>query len=318
LDEFELIRRFFDRQLVDESVVAGIGDDGAVFRARPSHELVTVMDTMVAGVHFPEFLDAGDIGYRAVAVNLSDIAAMAASPRWMTLALTLQHADGAWLEAFAEGLFTAAGEHDVALVGGDTTRGAETVVTVQITGEVKTGTATLRSGAKAGDAIYVSGTMGDAAAGLSVLQSGAPANEDIDYLVRRFRRPTARVGLAQAIATHATAAIDISDGLFADAEKLLHASGVSGSIEVSEVPISAPLRRTMANDDALGFALAGGDDYELCFTTSVNGDQFDEIAAGFDTTLTRIGTVAEGAGLSCTKDGVRINYTNAGYRHFGD
>jgi thiamine-monophosphate kinase len=271
---------------------------------------------MVAGVHFPQSLHPADIGFRAVAVNLSDIAAMGATPKWMTLASTLSEADQSWLGSFAKGLFAAADEHSVALIGGDTTRGNETVVTVQIAGEVDPGTAILRSGAGAGDSIYVTGTVGDAAAGLSILQSGAPRNDDIDYLVQRFARPQARVEFGGAISAAATAAIDLSDGLFTDIEKLMTASNVSGVIELNEIPLSTQLRATMSADDALRFALSGGDDYELGFTSSASADTIKEIANKFDVTVTRIGTVDEGEGLSCTLDGKPHDFSHDGYRHF--
>jgi len=316
VDEFEIISRYFERDIADESVLVGIGDDGALTRAEPGRDLVTVIDTLVAGIHFPASLDPADIGYRAVAVNLSDIAAMAATPKWMTLALTLNHAEPAWLAAFAERLFAAADEHDVVLIGGDTTRGTEIVVTVQITGDVRVDSATLRSGAAAGDFIYVTGTPGDAAAGLSVLQSGAPRNDDIDFLVRRFTRPCARVSIGKAIAAVASAAIDLSDGLYTDTSKLLAASRVSGNIEVNQIPLSSQLQNTMASNDALRFALGGGDDYELCFTSAATIDDINEIADGCDVPVTRIGIVGSGNGLTCTKAGAAYNYRDDGYRHF--
>ncbi len=316
MDEFEIIRRYFQRESADESVIIGIGDDGAVTRSASGRDLVTVIDTMVAGVHFPPSLDPTEIAYRSVAVNLSDIAAMGAKPKWMTLALTLSESDPSWLAEFSRGLFEAADEHGVALVGGDTTRGNELVVTVQIAGEVEPGKEILRSGAKAGDAIYVTGTIGDAAAGLSILQSGAPRNDDINYLVSRFARPTARVGPGRAISSIATAAIDLSDGLFTDLEKMMLASKVAGVLEINEIPLSSQLRATMASEDALRFALGGGDDYELAFTSSATADAIQEIANKFDVTVTCIGSVAEGAGLTCTQDGAPYDYKSDGYRHF--
>lgn len=316
MDEFEIIRRYFDRETIDESIIAGIGDDGAVTRPIAGRDLVTVIDSMVAGVHFPLSLHPADVGYRAVAVNLSDIAAMAAIPKWMTLALTLDQADPAWIEDFAKGLFAAADEHGVSLIGGDTTHGSEKVVTIQITGMVEVGAALMRSGASAGESIFVTGSVGDAAAGLSILQSGAPSNADTDYLVRRFTRPTARVSVGRKIGALAGAAIDLSDGLFTDTEKLLSASGLSGIIETDLVPLSAELQRTMARDDALKFALGGGDDYELCFTSAASEDEINESIAECGVAVTRIGSVGEGRGLSCTMNGERYAYRDDGYRHF--
>lgn len=316
MDEFDIIRQFFDRKTSSDFVVVGIGDDGAVTRPPVGRDLVTVIDTLVAGIHFPPSIAPADIGYRAVAVNLSDIAAMAATPRYMTLALTLDHSDPTWLDGFAQGLFAAADEYGVVLVGGDTTRGSETVVTVQITGDVDSGKALLRSGASVGDSIYVTGTVGDAAAGLSVMQSGAPQSDAIDYLVSRFTRPRARVEAGQAIAPLASAAIDLSDGLFTDVGKLLSASTVSGRIEMKQLPLSSQLQSTMALDDALRFALGGGDDYELCFTTAAAEDDVRKAIGNLNIAVTRIGVVVAGEGLTCTFNGEPFDYHDDGYRHF--
>ena len=255
MDEFEIIRRYFTRESADKDIRVGVGDDGAVLNPSPGRELVSVVDTLVFGIHYPTMLAAADVGYRAVAVNLSAIAAMGARPRWMTLALTLADSDPGWLDDFSRGLFAAADEHDLALVGGDTTRGSETVVSVNIIGDVETGKAMTRSGAKPGDAIFVTGTVGDAAAGLSILQSGLPESDDVDYLLKRFRRPQARVDAGAALSSIASAAIDLSDGLYTDLEKLLSASAVAGSLEISDIPLSAQLTNLMDEQDALHFAL---------------------------------------------------------------
>jgi thiamine-monophosphate kinase len=316
VDEFEIIRQYFDRHMNDDSVIVGIGDDGAITKPEAGRDLVTVIDTLVAGIHFPLSLSPIDIGYRAVAVNLSDIAAMAATPKWMTLALTLSESDTSWLDGFAQGLFLAADEHGVVLVGGDTTRGNETVVTVQITGDVDAGSAMLRCGASAGDSLYVTGAVGDASAGLSVLQSGAPRSKDIDYLVRRFARPEARVELGRTIAPVASAAIDLSDGLFTDLEKMLSASNVSGSIELNQIPLSEQLRRIMTLEDALRFALGGGDDYELCFTSAATAGDINELVNDCDVAVTCIGVVDDGEGLTCTLNGAAYEYRDEVYRHF--
>jgi thiamine-monophosphate kinase len=299
---------------VDEFEI--IGDDGAVLTPSPDRDLISVVDTLVSGIHFPETLAPEDIGYRAVAVNLSDVAAMGARPRWMTLALTLASSEPAWLDGFARGLFEAADEHQLALVGGDTTRGTETVISVQIIADIDPGKAMTRDGAQPGDAIYVTGTVGDAAAGLSILQSGLPGSDDVDYLLSRFRKPAARVEVGAAIAALAHAAIDLSDGLYTDLEKLLVASAAAGSIEVADLPLSAQLQNLMEEDDALRFALGGGDDYELCFTTNAAEDKIGDISARTGVDITRIGQVAEGSGLQCTRNGDEYEYQDTGYRHF--
>ena len=314
MDEFDIIRRYFTPETKSENVIVGVGDDGAVLRPDPGRDLISVVDTMVSGVHFPEKLRPEDVGYRAVAVNVSDIAAMGGRPRWMTLGLTLKESAPNWLEDFTNGLFLAAETFGVELVGGDLTRGSEIVVSIQITGDVEPGLAMTRSGAKSGDGIYVSGTPGDAALGLSVIQSGSSLNDRLDYLVRRFTRPDARVELGQAIARHASAAIDISDGLYTDLEKLLSASEVSGCIEFNDIPMSQELIGTLKREDTQRFVLAGGDDYELCFTMASN--EFFESGEVAGVRVKKIGHVGKGSGLSCTMDGKPYDYHDDGYRHF--
>jgi thiamine-monophosphate kinase len=320
VNEFEIIRHYFERAVSDDSIRVGIGDDGAVLRPDPNRDLVSVIDTLLADIHFPKTLSPADIGYRSVAVNLSDIAAMAGRPRWMVLALTLSDPDPAWLEGFSSGLFAAAEEFDLALVGGDTTRGKETSISIQILGDVGIDQALTRSGAKPGDLIYVTGTPGDASAGLAILQSGTARDVDVDYLVSRFARPTARVAVGQAIANIASAAIDLSDGLFTDIEKLLAASALSGSIELADLPLSAQLIKIMGDDDALRFALGGGDDYELCFTSCASAAVIQDVADQLELQITCIGSIAaksnSGKVLSCTRDGEDYDYHHDGYRHF--
>lgn len=316
MDEFDIIRRYFERSHNHSSVIVGIGDDGAEIRPDPVRNLVTVIDTLVENVHFPADLSAEDVGFRAVAVNLSDIAAMGARPRWMTLALTLGAVDTAWLEAFAEGLFEAADEFDVALVGGDTTSGSETVVTVQLTGDVGAGQAITRAGAKAGDGIYVTGTLGDAAAGLLSLRNKSTGDSNVNFLRHRFSRPNARVKFGQHLSKIASSAIDVSDGLYADLHKLLSASDLGGSIDIGNVPLSDAMRATMEPDKQSELALAGGDDYELCFTSAAAPSEIEKMGENNDVPVTRIGTVRPGAGLDCSRDGLPVEFMDKGYRHF--
>lgn len=317
MDEFELIRRYFTRSGSDPSIVLGVGDDGAIVRPDPGRELVIVVDTMVEDVHYPAGLDPADVGYRAVAVNLSDIAAMGARPRWMTLALTLAGDDAAWLDGFSRGLFEAAEEFSLALIGGDTTRGDQTVITVQISGDVLPSCALRRSGARPGDDIYVSGTPGDAAAGLALWQANQLRNENQRRLLRRFARPAPRVALAGDLARHATAAIDVSDGLFADTEKLLIASGEGGSIEIDRLPMSDPLLAVQGRESAIATALSGGDDYEIVFTATPDAEgDILELANRHAVPVTKIGAVSRGHGLKCLRGGNEIAYRHPGYRHF--
>ena len=316
MDEFEIIRRYFARDTNDKDIRVGIGDDGAVLIPSQDRDLISVVDTLVSGIHFPKTLAAADVGYRAVVVNLSDVAAMGARPRWMTLALTLENVEPDWLDGFAQGLFAAADEYELVLVGGDTTRGTETVISVQVTADVEPGQAMTRKGAEQGDAIYVTGTIGDAAAGLSILQSGLPNSDDVDYLIRRFARPVARIAIGTEISGFAHAAIDLSDGLYSDLEKLLTASGVAGSLELADIPLSPHITNLMDEEDALQFALSGGDDYELCFTASVADRQIREVTESAGVAITRIGQVAPGSGLQCFRNGDEYDYQDAGYRHF--
>ena len=314
MDEFEIIRRLFTPDKTSDSVIVGVGDDGAILRPDVGRDLVAVVDTMVSGVHFPEDLNAADIGFRAVAVNVSDIAAMGGRPRWMTLALTLDNADQDWLQELSSGIASAASAFGVELVGGDITRGSEFVISVQITGDVEPGLVMTRRGASPGDNIYVSGSPGDAALGLSLIQSGDTQLGGSEYLIGRFKRPDARLQLGQAIAPVASAAIDLSDGLYADLGKLLAASGVAGVIELNDIPLSDALLRTVDRTDALRYALGGGDDYELCITAS--GDSVIGIGEHLKTSVTKIGRVLEGQGLSCTLGGEAYDYRDDGYRHF--
>ena len=303
MDEFQLIRRYFSRDA--QAIDVGVGDDGAVITPTAGTQQVQVIDTLVEGVHFPADITAADVGYRAVAVNLSDVAAMGARPRWMTLALTLSDKDELWVEDFAAGMFAAADEHGVVLVGGDTTRGDSVVVSINVTAEVEKDAALLRSGAKAGDSVFVTGTVGDAAAGLDLLQHG----EHDEFLVGRFLRPTARLELGRMLVGVAHAAIDISDGLAADLSKLLAASELGARINVENVPMSAALTARFDDDTALRYALSGGDDYELCFTAPA-----DAVAA-IDG-ITAIGTVTDDEGLVCRRGGEIVDVDVSGYRHF--
>ena len=310
VDEFALIRRYFDRAKDATGhrtgVVKGIGDDGAVLAPSPGTELISVIDTLVEGVHFPSGFNPADIGYRAVAVNLSDIAAMGAEPRWMTLALSMQTASDEWLAAFSEGMFAAAAEFDVALVGGDTTHASQVVATVQINGEVAAGKAILRSGAQVCDKIYVTGTVGDAAAGLHGLINGNSSKE----LASRFARPSARVGYGRALVGVASAAIDLSDGLYGDLNKLLAASGVGAKLDIGALPMSDALREHFTVERQRGFALGGGDDYELCFTAA------GEVPDPGIMSVTAIGSITAEPGLVCWFDGNVVPYDDTGYRHF--
>jgi thiamine-monophosphate kinase len=319
--EFALIRRFFSQRGTasrDAGVVLGIGDDAAVLRIPDDADLVVAVDTIVSGRHFPEDSRPRSIGHRALAVNLSDIAAMGATPAWATLALTMPNADVSWLEQFAAGLLDLADEYGVQLVGGDTTRGPLTV-SVQILGHVPRGGALRRDGAKAGDLLAVSGTLGDAAAGLAFWQRPpAKPTKAADALIRRFDFPEPRVRLGQAARTLASAAMDLSDGLVGDLPKLAHASGLAAHVHVEKLPLSAAIRSAVNLQQSRDWALAGGDDYELLFAISPEAfPALERSADQLNLTLTPIGELRAGAGVTWSLDGKDFAPSVSGYDHFG-
>jgi thiamine-monophosphate kinase len=265
--EFELIERYFTgRGAAREDVRLSVGDDAAVVTPRDGAELVLALDTIVADVHFPADTGAQFVGHRALAVNLSDLAAMGAEPAWALLGLTLPAADESWLEGFAAGFDGLARRFGVALVGGDTTRGP-LAASVTVGGWVPRGLALTRSGAIPGDDLWVSGTPGDAGAGLAILQSRLAADGAVrEELLRRFLLPEPRISLGLALRGIASACIDISDGLAGDLEKLCRSSGVGCSVECRRLPLSKQLLEAAGAEASMRFALAAGDDYELLFT----------------------------------------------------
>lgn len=305
MDEFEIIREYFSGATSPDLVV-GVGDDAAVFECSPKHQLVSAVDTLVEGVHFLPSMDSADVGFHLAMVNISDMAAMAARPRWALLSLTLHSADRDWLQGFSSGLKDALARDGVVLIGGDTTRGTERTLSLQVIGEVPSGLALLRSGAKDGDGIYVTGHPGDAAAGLQAAMNGDAAGP----LYRKFARPGSRVAYAQSLRGNATAAIDISDGLLTDMSKLLQASGMGAELHIDRLPLSPDLLRYASRQDAIAFCLSGGDDYEILFTAPV------EPPVCADTVVTRIGTVTQGSDVQCYDQGEIFVPTDSGYRHF--
>ena len=318
LSEFDLIDRYFRGCGAKRADVRlGVGDDAAILDCPADAELVVAVDTLVDGVHFPHGSPPASIGHRALAVNLSDLAAMGARPAWALLALTIPKADEPWLSEFAAGMATLARAHDVALVGGDTTSGP-LCVTVQALGHVPRSSALLRSGGSAGDALFVSGTPGDAAAGLAIEQGKlALAGETAAYLRERFLYPAPRVALGERLRRYATACIDVSDGLLADATKLARASGCGVEIEYEKLPLSEALVRALGADRARELALGGGDDYELCF--SVRPAQVGRLLAELPPErwgYARIGSLRESAGADVLRDGAVMSFSHSGYDHF--
>lgn len=323
IGEFELIARYFREPrpalaVPRDDVVLGIGDDAAVLAMRQGQELVAALDTMVEGRHFPVGAPADSIGHRALAVNLSDLAAMGATPAWFLLGLTLPRADESFLESFARGMFTLAREHGIALVGGDTT-GGPLAMSVQVLGTVPAGQALRRSGAAPGDLLYVSGTPGDAAAGLELLQArgAAPGSKDENHLLQRFLFPQPRVELGLCLRGVASACIDVSDGLAADAGRLADASGCAVIIDLASLPLSGALRGRHGEAGAVSRALRGGDDYELCFTVPPRRSaEFEARMTNVKCRVTCIGNIAAGSGVCIVRDGLPVDMDTRGYDHF--
>ncbi|UPG86626.1 thiamine-phosphate kinase [Luteibacter aegosomatis] len=314
--EFDLIERIRRHTDVNrDDVATGIGDDAAVVAVPAGRELAIAVDTLVEGVHFPVGTAPADIGWKALAVNLSDLAAMGATPAWALLALTLPTSDEAFVDGLARGFAELATPYRLALIGGDTTRGPLTV-TVAVHGFTAPGEALLRSGARVGDVVMVTGTLGDAAAGLRCLAE-ADASPYV-ALVERLNRPTPRVSAGQALRGIATACIDVSDGLVADLGHLCARSGVGAEIDVAMLPRSSAMLAHFHDADAIDFALGGGDDYELCFT--VPADRANEVAADLARIgggATRIGRVVEGAGVHVIDaSGQAVAPVRAGWNHF--
>jgi len=318
LSEFELIQSCFAEQAAASlrpDVRLGIGDDCAILSPRPNQDLLVSVDTLVAGIHFPESISPYQIARRSLAVNLSDLAAMGAEPAWFTLALTLPEANESWLREFSRGLFDIANQFGISLVGGDTTRGPLSI-TIQVQGCTPVGQALRRDGAQAGDLVYVSGSLGDAGAGLALALSGDI--DETDYLVSRFLSPTARIDTGLALRDVASAAIDISDGLLADLGHILKRSQVGATLQANAIPLSQSLRQTVGEKKSLELALSAGDDYELCFCVSPEkADKLAAIAEQAGVALSQIGVITDEAEL-CVLDesGQSMSLSLAGYQHF--
>lgn len=319
--EFELIARYFNRVTSSRrDVEKGIGDDCALLNVPEKQTLAISTDTLVAGVHFLRDIHPADLGYKAVAVNLSDLAAMGADPAWLTLALTLPEIDEEWVAAFSDSLFELLDYYDMQLIGGDTTRGPLSM-TLGIHGLVPVGRALKRSGAKPGDWIFVTGTLGDSAAGLSLLQHRHRLNDPAvhEALIKRHLRPMPRVLQGQALRGLATSAIDISDGLISDLGHVLTASRVGARINLDALPLSAALRDHFEPELVLKWALSGGEDYELCFTVpEVNRGALDVALGHLGVPYTCIGQIApESEGLSLMENGKPRSVDLKGFDHFG-
>ena len=315
LSEFDIIERFFRRPgRSREDVLLGIGDDAALLAVPCDRELAVAVDTLVAGRHFPPATPAFDIGHKALAVNLSDLAAMGAEPAWGTLALTLPEVDEAWLQSFADGFFALADRYGVQLVGGDTTRGPLSV-TVQVLGPVPRGRALRRDGGRPGQRIFVTGTLGDAACALWQMQAG---EQVAPRLLERLNRPEPRVAFGRGLAAVGSAAIDISDGLLADLGHIVTASNCGATLWVDRLPRSPLLTAQVPSARVLISQLSGGDDYELCFCVEpTKVAALQALARDCALAVTEVGVIESQPGVRCRHDdGSGYQPDVRGFDHF--
>lgn len=316
MSEFSLIQRYFTR--ATPGAVLGVGDDAALLRVASGMELAVSTDMLVSGTHFFDDADPYLLGHKALAVNISDMAAMGAQPRWATLAISLPREDDAWLKRFSDGFFAMANQYKVELIGGDTTSGPLNL-SVTILGEVPQGKALRRDGAQAGDEIWVSGKLGDAALALAHMQGKLALHvADFNAVAGALHSPVPRVALGMALCGMAHSAIDISDGLLADLGHILDRSHVAAEIQFAALPVSAQLGLHL--EQALGrqCVLAGGDDYELCFTADVaRHAEIEKLSAQLELPLTCIGKIMDGAGCKIrAADGNEMTIKESGYDHF--
>ena len=321
-EEFRLIDNYFKGLTSQSQVEVGIGDDGAIINTSGSYQTVVATDTLVESVHFPASAQAEQIASRALCVNLSDMAAMGAQPKWFTLALTLpsEKTTDSWLQSFSHGLAKTAKQYNIALIGGDTTAGPLTL-SITVLGEIPTGQALVRSGAEVGDIIYVSGTLGDGAAALhSIIQGAQAGPEHNSRLFEHFYSPQPQIELGIGLRDFANACIDISDGLIADLGHICKASGVSAEIDSQQLPIDSELKQQYRGQ-SFQWATSGGDDYQLCFTIAVAKQrEFKEWAVARKLAITKIGNIVamENNQSSVRLDGQTVPLSSGGYNHFAD
>lgn len=318
MGEFDLISRLTARAGARADIALGIGDDAALLQSPAGEQLVACCDALNEGVHFLAGTDAGDIGWKSLAVNLSDLAAMGARPAWTLLSLSLPRADREFVDDFIEGFHALAAQAEVALVGGDTTSGPLSICVTAL-GLVPPGRALRRDGAQVGDLVCVSGTLGDAAAALNRARAGAPVDSAAARALQsRMRRPTPRLALGLALRGVAHAAIDVSDGLLADLGHIARASAVGLRLEAATLPASEALRALFPAEDCLRFQAIGGDDYELAFTLPPQRlELLRALGADLGVEVSVIGRVVAGAGVRLeTPDGAAIDFGCTGWEHF--
>lgn len=324
MDEFSLIEYFFSKSQLSENISLGVGDDCALIDIPTGYQLATSVDTLLEGVHFPVDGPAEGVGSRALCVALSDLAAMGAEPVAFTLAISLPELNEDWLEAFSRGLYSVANEYMCPLVGGDTTRGP-LAITIQVLGKVRCGQALRRSGAMVGDAVCVSGSLGDGAASLNLIVHSKPPRLDSSiraYLYDRYYRPAPQFELASILAGAASAAIDISDGFLADLGHVCKMSGVGAKVDLELLPYTQQLDRISCAGRIRDWMLCGGDDYQLCFSVPQKKlANLLQIASQIGVRVSCVGEIVKGAGVQLLDTGTELNMEdltdNKGYNHFG-
>ena len=321
LNEFSLIEQYFSSLGNAEGVALGVGDDAAVLDVPAGEQLVVTVDTLVSGVHFPQDASPGDIAQRSLRVNLSDIAAMGAEPRWFTLALTLPEANKGWLQKFSQALAKDAATFGCALVGGDTTAGPLSI-TIQLFGTVPAGKALTRTGAQAGDKVYVTGSLGEGAAALPLFGIGEPVAIDCEVdreaLLQRFYRPEPRLNEGLQLRDLASASLDISDGLIADLGHIAGSSDLGAEIQFEQLPVASWLKALAVPALVTKWVLSGGDDYELCFTVpEQNCSAVNMLIEQGELSACCIGQMTSESGIRCfDKKGNPIKFEQSGYQHF--
>ena len=319
MNEFTIINQYFKQHPSNRpDVINGIGDDAAIVKPPLNMDLAISTDTLISGVHFPETTNPYDVGYKSLAVNLSDLAAMGADPAWVTLSLTLPEINPDWLQHFTYGFFALINQFKLQLIGGDLTRGPLSV-TVQVIGFVPNNKALLRSKAKPSDLVYVTGTLGDAGLALLTFQKKMQLKQaNLAFLMNRLQRPEPRLRCGQILRDYASSAIDISDGLVADLNHILEESHVGAMINVDKLPMSAAVSNSIPINEATSLALTAGDDYELCFTIPPHQRaEMENKLSALACQFTCIGEIIEQQELILQyQDGTKYTGPQKGYEHF--
>lgn len=311
MGEFELIRRYFEHRFVDQSVVLGVGDDCALLQMPPDTQLAVSIDTLVEGTHFLAGTPSDRLAERVLGSAVSDLAAMGATPLWFTLALTLPEASEPWLAPFAQRLAERADEFGIRLVGGDTTRGP-LALSVQVHGWVHPGQALTRKGAKPGDLICVTGTLGDSRAGLETLLNSTALNDDVRFLQNRFYCPEPRIASGLQLAGKASSCLDISDGLIGDLKHLL-GTELGAELQLDNLPLSDALVASFSQQKAVEWALTGGEDFELCFTLP---PEYESLIGSLDSRATIVGEVTSESGINLMLDSRQVSFDGQAFDHF--